>query len=177
MDSQICDHERPRTPTAQLPHTSRTARAGTVHPRCARVPCWPARTRKGRCSKAFLTSPPHPETSGEARSGTAAKRVRSVQQGKGQGQGQGQTRNPYRRPAASICHAPRGTRRHREVHCRRGTAASNGRNPRLTRVGSQPNLEGRGRGSATGRCARSSCRPGRVESVLSRIAASGTTRP
>ena len=122
-----------RTAPAHQTYSSLIVRAVTVHPRCARVPCWPARTRKGRCSTPFLTSPPHHGTSGEARSGTAAKRVRSVQQGKSQGQGQGQTRNPYRRPAASICHAPRGTRRHRQVHCQRGTAASNGRNPRLTR--------------------------------------------
>jgi hypothetical protein len=61
---------------AQLPHTSRTERVDTVHPRCARVPCWPARTRKRRCSKAFLTSPPHHGTrGGEVRNSSKARPV------------------------------------------------------------------------------------------------------
>jgi hypothetical protein len=102
---------------------------------------------QGALRKPFLTSPPHHGT-GEVRSGTAAKRVRSGQQGKtkvkvkvkvkprgiiglrppsatlraahdstGEDCAREESRNRtlelYRRPAASICHAPRGTRQHR----------------------------------------------------------------
>jgi hypothetical protein len=115
---------------AQYPHNSHTPAQPGVRTLCTRaargLPCWPARTRKGRCSRPFLTSPPHPETSGEVRSGTAAKRVRSDQQGKPQSQNQSQTPKPYRRPAASICHAARGTRQHRPAASQPGTSGSTG---------------------------------------------------
>jgi secreted PhoX family phosphatase len=112
----IAAHDGP-----QNAYSTRTARAQPPHHTCGH--CAPAHgagallacpDAQRALPKPFLTSPPHPETSGEVRSGTAAKRVRSVQQGKTQSQSQSQTRNPYRRPAASICHAPRGTRQHRQ---------------------------------------------------------------
>jgi hypothetical protein len=70
-----------RTLSTQLPHTSRTARADTVYPWCARVALLACPDAQGALLNPFLTSPPHHGT-GEVRSGTQ-QRVRSGQQGSG----------------------------------------------------------------------------------------------
>jgi hypothetical protein len=71
-----------RTLPAHHPHNAPTERADTVHPRCARVALLACPDAQRSLLQSVPDLTPHPETSGEARSGTAAKRVRADQQGK-----------------------------------------------------------------------------------------------
>ena len=116
---------------AQRPDKTRTPAAH--HPNRACGPCAPA-LRAGALlaspdaqtalPKAFLTSPPHrknPGRRGQERSKARPVRPAGQGQSQNQGQSQGQSQNPYGRPAASICHAPRGTRQHRHQPGCRGT--------------------------------------------------------
>jgi hypothetical protein len=145
---------RGRAAPGQYPPIAPTRRADTVHPRCARVPCWPARTRKGRCINRSCSHPPimEPGRRGQERSKALPVRpagetkvkikiksgmvgprpppatLRAAHDRTASDKRRGKTRHPQPVSSASGLQrrAPRGIPGHRQRHARQeGTGAVN----------------------------------------------------